>query len=110
MAHTPLFIWDPRAKVKGERRKALVQTIDLAPTVLDYFEIDLTKDMQGRALHETVLSDKPVREAALYGIHGGHVNCTDGRYVYMRGIEGEENKPLYQYTLMPTDMVRIGPS
>ena len=102
VAHTPLFIWDPRVKAKGERRKALVQTIDLAPTLLDYFEIGIPKDMQGKPLQKTVLSDRPVRKAALFGIHGGHVNCTDGRYVYMRGIKEKENKPLYQYTLMPT--------
>ncbi len=30
VAHTPLFIWDPRSRVQGERRQSLVQTIDLA--------------------------------------------------------------------------------
>ena len=30
--HTPFFIWDPRAAVQGERRKSLVQTIDIGPT------------------------------------------------------------------------------
>jgi arylsulfatase A-like enzyme len=32
IVHTPLFIWDPRPGIKGERRKALVQTNDHAPT------------------------------------------------------------------------------
>ena len=27
IANTPLFIWNPRFKIKGERRKSLVQTI-----------------------------------------------------------------------------------
>ncbi len=37
VAHAPLFIWDPRAGCRGERRSALVQMIDMAPTLLDYF-------------------------------------------------------------------------
>ncbi|WP_262927620.1 sulfatase/phosphatase domain-containing protein [Microbacterium sp. NIBRBAC000506063] len=45
--HTPLFIWDPRTNVAGERRDALVQTIDLGPTLLEYFGVDRTTDMQG---------------------------------------------------------------
>jgi hypothetical protein len=34
------------------------------------------------------------------------VNCTDGRYVYMRGPASQDNTPLYNYTLMPTHMRR----
>lgn len=104
IANTPLFIWDPRSGISGERRQALVQTIDLAPTLLDYFNLDIPEDMQGVPLKDTIKYDKPVREAALYGLHGGHVNCTDGRYVYMRAPVSPENEPLYEYTLMPTHM------
>lgn len=43
-------------------------------------------------------------EAALFGQHSGHVNCTDGRYVYMRGPACTDNTPLFNYTLMPTHM------
>ncbi len=104
VAHTPLFIWDPRGRVAGQRRDALVQTIDIAPTVLEYFGIDRTPDMQGVPLKDTIIDDTQVRQAGLYGIHGGHVNCTDGRYVYMRGCAHEDNEPLCNYTLMPTHM------
>lgn len=104
VAHTPLFIWDPRSRAAGQRRDALVQTIDLAPTVLEYFGIDRAPDMHGVPLKDTLIDDTQVRQAGLYGIHGGHVNCTDGRYVYMRGCANEDNKPQYNYTLMPTHM------
>ena len=106
IAHTPLFIWDPRSKEKNKKCDSLVQTIDLAPTVLEYFNIKIPEDMQGFPLKETIANNKPVREAALFGIHGGHVNCTDGRYVYMRGPSGD-NSPLYNYTLMPTHMRKM---
>ena len=104
IAHTPLFIWDPRSRKQGERRESLVQTIDLPATLLEYFELDRPSAMQGVPLGETIASDTPVREAALFGIHGGHVNVTDGRYVYMRAMVRDDNLPLYEYTLMPTHM------
>jgi hypothetical protein len=40
----------------------------------------------------------------LFGTHGAHVNITDGRYIYMRAPANPSNKPLYDYTLMPTHM------
>jgi len=106
IAHTPLFVWDPRCGKAGERRQSLVQTIDLAPTLLEYFGVERPPDMQGRPLKETIAADAPVRAAGLFGIHGGHVNCTDGRYVYMRAPANPDNAPLYEYTLMPTHMRR----
>ena len=104
VAHTPLFIWDPRSGKKNERRQSLVQTIDLAPTVLEYFGKPIPVDMQGVPLRETIATDKPVREAGLFGMFGGHVNVTDGRYVYMRSCASPDNAPLYEYTLMPAHM------
>lgn len=107
IAKVPLFIWDPRSNIKGERRKSLVQTIDLPATILEYFNLPIPHDMQGKSLCQTIECDTPVRSEALYGIFGGHVNCTDGRYVYMRGAQNSDNKPLYQYTLMPTHMRKM---
>ncbi|MFF1358554.1 sulfatase [Streptomyces sp. NPDC058297] len=103
LVHLPLFVWDPRHPVTaGERREALVQTIDLAPTILDYFGVERPADIQGVPL--PVDEDMPVREAGLFGAHGGHVNITDGRYVYMRAPVSPDNTPLYEHTLMPTHM------
>ena len=36
---------------------------------------------------------------------GGHVNVTDGRYIYMRAPT-PDNSPLYHYTLMPSHLRR----
>ena len=99
LAHTPFFIWDPRSGKRGERRGALVQpALDLGPTLLELFDLEPTPDMVGHALHRTIDRDEPVREAAIFGIFGGHVNVTDGRYVYMRAPT-EANQPLNIYTL-----------
>ena len=104
LANIPLFIWAPRAGVRNERRSSLAQTIDLPVTVLDYFGIDPTPDMQGRPLADAVATDSVIREAALYGVHGGQINVTDGRYVYMRAAQRQDNQPLHNYTLMTTHM------
>ncbi|MFI9560405.1 sulfatase [Nonomuraea endophytica] len=99
LVHLPLFVWDPRADAAGERREALVQTIDLAPTLLEYFGLDRPADMRGIPLNSGT-----TRQAGLFGIHGGHVNVTDGRYVYMRAPASAANAPLHEHTLMPTHM------
>ena len=105
IANTPFFVWDPRSRISGERRLSLVQpSIDLAPTLLTFFGQSPTKDMTGKDLAAVVANDTPVRDAAVFGMHGAHVNITDGRYVYMRAPQNTDNKPLYQYTLMPTHM------
>jgi hypothetical protein len=102
LAHTPFFVWDPRSGVLGERRQSLLQpAIDIGPSLLDFFGMEPTVDMTGKVLRQTVENDEPVRDAALFGLHGGMVNITDGCYVYMRAAQGG-NKPLYEYTLMPT--------
>ncbi|MET8978073.1 sulfatase [Streptomyces sp. NPDC004539] len=103
LVHLPLFVWDPRhPEARGERREALVQTIDLAPTLLEFFGVERPADMQGVPL--PVAGEQRVREAGLFGIHGGHVNVTDGRYVYMRAPANADNSPLFEHTLMPTHM------
>lgn len=104
VAHTPLFLWDPRLGRAGERSAALVQAIDWGPTLLEFFGLPLSADMQGIPLATSLTAERPPREAILFGLHGGHVNVTDGRYVYMRGPAQPDNQPLFEYTLMPTHM------
>src|SRR5699024_6419986 len=47
---------------------------------------------------------KPVREDALFGVFSGHVNITDGEYVYMRAAEKGKENHLFNYTLMPVQI------
>ena len=101
VAHTPLLIYDPRSKAAG-RRSALVQTIDLAPTVLEYFGVPVPESMLGKVLKDAVAFDAPVRETCIYGVHGGPVACTDGTYTYI--LPPDKREQLYEYTLMPTHM------
>ena len=103
-AHIPFFLWDPRhPEAAGQRRQSLIQNIDVPETLLHFFGLEPTKDMQGFDLEQTLAQDIPVRKYALFGLHGGQINITDGRYVYMRDpLPG--NTPIYNYTVMPTHM------
>lgn len=104
VAHTPLFIWDPRSARQNQRRGGLVQTIDIPPTLLEFFGCEIPRDMQGIPLRDAIASGTPTRPAGLFGIFGGQINVTDGRYVYMRACATPANSPLNEYTLIPTHM------
>jgi arylsulfatase A-like enzyme len=104
IVHTPLFLHDPRCAKDGEARNALVQTIDLPATLLEYFHVPVPSHMQGKPLGPVIREDLPIRDYALFGIHGAHVNITDGEYVYMKSPVGQDNGPLFEYTLMPAHM------
>ncbi|WP_454855267.1 sulfatase [Rhizobium binxianense] len=99
--HTPLFVWDPRGGMADRRCGALVQTIDIGPTLLDLFGLAPSSDMTGQSLSKA-MAGQPIHETALFGVFGGHVSITDGRFVYMRAPVHRTNKPLDEFTLMPT--------
>ncbi|MEG2396676.1 MAG: sulfatase [Oscillospiraceae bacterium] len=102
--HIPFFIYDPRYKRTGERTTALAQTVDIVPTLAEFFDIEPPQFMDGVSLLPVIQNDVAVRDYALFGIHGGHVNITDGHYVYMRAPTGASCNDLYEYTLMPMHM------
>lgn len=109
IANTPLFIWNPQHPIKAKRRSSLVQLIDWAPTILDYFHLDIPKDMQGHVLSDVIEQDIPVRDQVIYGVFSGHVNVSDGVYTYMRAAALDRCDHIYNYTLNPAYMTRRMP-
>lgn len=103
IVHIPFFLWDPRTNATGGICEGLVQTIDLAPSLLNLFDVEVPEHMQGGLLFNLLTKNKPIRNMCLFGMFGGHVNCTDGQYVYMRA-PGDKNEPLFEYTYMPSHM------
>jgi arylsulfatase A-like enzyme len=103
VAHIPLMVYHPdHADKGGERRSSLTQTIDLMPTLLDFHgETDVPSDVEGRSIRPVLESDQPIRDAALYGMFGGPIDITDGRYTYFRYPVDVENQEINEYTLMP---------
>lgn len=104
IARIPFFFHDPRAaEHDGKHANHITQTIDIAPTLLEFFNIDIPESMQGRPL--SYQSNN--RKGGLFGLHGGHINVTDGRYVYMRAPVDPNDKNLFNYTLMPTHIYSL---
>lgn len=63
--HVPMIIYNPMApkKARGKVSNQLVQTIDIAPTMLAYAGIEAPKAFQGKSLKTIVNgSDEPVRD------------------------------------------------
>lgn len=104
VAHIPFWIHDPRSPAEpSTRRSELATTVDIPVTVLDFFDLPRTPHMQGRVLRAKPEKKRP---SVIFGVFGGQVNITDGKYVYMRGPVDERNQPLFEYTLMPTRMTQ----
>jgi arylsulfatase A-like enzyme len=105
IAQIPLMIWHPDFAAKaGEHRRALTQTIDLMPTILEMFGQPVPPEVRGRSLMPLLAGETTVREAALYGIFGGATNVTDGRYTYFRYPKDLFAQDLFEYTLFPVHM------
>jgi arylsulfatase A-like enzyme len=102
LAQLPFFIHDPRSSWAEKRCDKLAQTVDIAPTLLDFFGVGIPKNMEGKSLLNILEKKTTNHETILFGVYGGHLCIFDGRYLYMRS--DQKDKPLYAYTLMPTNM------
>jgi hypothetical protein len=100
IAQLPLIVKLPENRHAGQRVSALSQTIDVMPTVLDFFDCPLPPHVQGHSLRP-VFEGQSVREGALFGYFGMATNYTDGRLVYMRNPVNADGGPLHAYTAMP---------
>ena len=103
VAHIPLMIYHPEMSIAaGSHISALTQTTDLMPTFLELQGLSADGHMTGRSLLPLLFGAQTTgREIALYGIFGGALNATDGRYSYFRYPEDMEATELFEYTLMP---------
>ncbi len=105
IAHIPLMVYHPDfASEGGSRRKALTQTTDLMPTLLDMAGLAIPPDVTGHSLMPVLGGEDGKRDSVIFGYFGAAVNVCDGRYSYFRypTVSGAES--LHEYTLMPTRM------
>lgn len=106
LAHLPLVVHFPHGAQAGRRVDRITQAIDIMPTVLDAHGIEIPQTVKGVSLMPLAGDlEEPTRDYALYGVHGMAVNVTDGHYTYFRAPVAE-NKPLFEYTAMPTTIRR----
>jgi arylsulfatase A-like enzyme len=105
VAHIPLFVYHPDFRTQGgQRRRALTQTIDLMPTLLEMHGMKPPPEVTGGSLMPLLAREGTVREAGIYGLFGSAVNVTDGRYTLFFYPPEMHRTGLYQYTLMPMHM------
>ena len=103
VAHIPLFIHHPNyMSDAGTRRDHLTQTIDLMPTILDFFNLEPPREVEGNSIIPMITENKKIRNYGLYGVWGSSTNITDGRYTYFRYPDDMTEQEINQYTLMPT--------
>ncbi|KAJ54397.1 hypothetical protein ACMU_18390 [Actibacterium mucosum KCTC 23349] len=104
IAHIPLYMHHPdTADRNGGTCDALTQNIDLMPTFLQFHDAAVPPHVDGVSLLDA-LKNGNARDIAIYGYWGSGVNATDGQYSYFWYPENDRDAPLYQYTLMPTNM------
>lgn len=105
LAALPLMVHDPEGRRKGERTSNVSQNIDIMPTVLDYFHLQVPEDVRGRSwaplFNAAEKEPRNGKKYAIYGAHGITVNITDGKKTYFRAPK-KDNKPLFEYAAVPT--------
>ncbi|AWB67536.1 acetylglucosamine-6-sulfatase [Saccharobesus litoralis] len=90
--HVPLIIYDPRQTAKQQTSDALVQSIDVAPTILSYAGVTAPKSYQGEDLsgfytHQTKTQREYVFTENLWSTHFGNPRCDaiqDNQWKYIR--------------------------
>lgn len=105
IAHIPMFLYRPENKnTEPQPVDRITQNIDIAPTVLNLFGVNIPKEVQGKCLFDSDKSTEVKREGAIFGFFGGAVHLTTGKYTYHRYPLDVGNVLAYQYTLMPTHL------
>lgn len=93
LVHAPLLVRVPGSDQAASRRHALVQTVDLAPTLLDWFGISVSSfAADGKSLLPLIRNEcESVREAALLGIGDRQIalRTPDFLYVVNRDAGGD---------------------
>ena len=108
VSHIPLFIYHPdNSNMSGQRRRSLTQTIDLMPTFLGFYGVNVPNEVEGHSLLPLLSAEHSIRLAAIFGYWGGGINITDGQYTYFCYPNDMLNQDLYQYTLMPSHMTKM---
>jgi hypothetical protein len=93
----------PGISQQGKRISTLTQNIDIMPTILSFFGLEIPATVKGQSLLGLIHGAKDkLRDYALYGMFGVSVNITDGSFTYLRAPAREDNFPCCAYTAMPT--------
>lgn len=108
ISHIPLMIWHPDSdSEQGSRSDALTQTTDLMPTILDFHDVEIPKEVTAHSLRPLLDDKASGRETAILGMFAGPICVTDGRYSYYRFPDEAQEAALQAYTVMPSHLERL---
>jgi len=100
IAHIPLMIHLPGDRRAGEQVDALSTTVDLYPTILEWFGLEPPRPVHGRSLVPVLEGQADrARDYVLYGWWGKSVGYTDGCRTYLRHPVRADNTPLEAYSV-----------
>ncbi len=91
------FFWShaPGLRNDGSRSSALVELVDLAPTILEWVGLDSHPAMQGHTLHPLLKGDAPLNQ------HRDDIYCE-----YYNAMPGHKNPPAHA-TMVRTDRHKL---
>ncbi|WP_336057132.1 sulfatase [Nitratireductor sp. CH_MIT9313-5] len=105
VSHIPLIVHHPDlAGRAGSRCGQLTQTMDLMPTFLELYGIPVPAEVTGRSILPALAEDRPVRDAAVFGVFSGPIGVTDGHHVLYHYPPDITREGLVEYTLAPAHM------
>lgn len=100
LAHLPFVVKFPHGEMSGQRVNAITQNIDIMPTILDFYDIEIPESVKGKSIKK-VLDNTYSKDYALFGYHGMAMNIYDGKHVLLKA-PNKDNKPCFEYTCIPT--------
>jgi arylsulfatase A-like enzyme len=105
VSHLPLMMYHPDFKeMAGQRRNYTTSTIDLMPTVLDWYGCNIPPEVQGCSLVPVMKEDSSAERVVCCGVFGGTALITNGRYAYHLCPKYLDSTNLYEYRHHPCHM------
>lgn len=96
--HVPLIAYFPDHTRQSHRISELVQSIDIMPTLLEYFGLAAPEHLRGRSLWP-LIHGNPSEERTLFMEHAGHsqIAARTRRYKYIQHLRTQHFQPSYPF-------------
>ena len=117
LVRVPLIISYPALCPQGERRKALVELVDIAPTVLDLCGITIPEYMQGKSLRSLMTQQSDHHKDTVYCEFHNAMSCYHPKTPFLTMIRnttfkliithGEDQGELYDLTNDPWELQNV---
>ena len=101
LVHVPLIMYIPGQK--ASKLSSYIQTIDIAPTVLDLLGIDIPREFQGKSFNDCLLYNFSCPSRCIYGKN--YIICDGWKLIYV----SNETNYLYNLKEDPKESTNLAP-